>query len=166
MPVRRILARRCAGVLAWPNSRSNTMRGCGSIGSGVVGDFQEIVFEKKQSSESQPIWVGTFEAQLERRQPRVLAERARGDLIDGRRQPDTVGAAPVAVLCMHAGQPHRGSAGMVAVAVAEVVCLWCESAQHRDVISHRSQRAQNRRQLEVFPRRVGTHIGWMVPFGM
>ena len=45
-------------MLAWPKSRSNTMRGCGSIGSGVVGDFQEIVFEKKQSSESQPICVG------------------------------------------------------------------------------------------------------------
>jgi hypothetical protein len=54
----RILARRSAAVVACPNSRSNTIRGCGSIGSGVVGDFHEIVFEKKQSSESQPICVG------------------------------------------------------------------------------------------------------------
>ena len=36
-------ARRCASVLPSPNRRSNTTCGLFSIGSGTVGDFQEIV---------------------------------------------------------------------------------------------------------------------------
>ena len=40
----RIRARRCAAVPGRPNIRSNTTRGLISIGSGVVGVCQEIVF--------------------------------------------------------------------------------------------------------------------------
>ena len=67
--LREALRRRAAS----PNSRSNTMRGCGSIGSGVVGDFHEIVFEKKQSSDRSQSGSGS-RGELERRQPRVFAE--------------------------------------------------------------------------------------------
>ena len=97
-----------------------------------------------------------LEAQLERRQPRVLAERAGGDLIDGRREPYAIDTAAAPVPRVHTRQPHGGSAGMIAVSVAEVVCLPVrETAQHRDAIANGSQWAQDRRQLEVLPRRGG-----------
>ena len=44
LDVRRICSCRCSAVPVPPNSRSNTMRGFSSIGTGVVGDDQEIVF--------------------------------------------------------------------------------------------------------------------------
>ena len=37
------IAFRSCGVSPWPNSRSNSLRGSASIGSGVVGVRNEIV---------------------------------------------------------------------------------------------------------------------------
>ncbi len=37
------MALRSCGVSPWPNSRSNSLRGSASIGSGVVGVRNEIV---------------------------------------------------------------------------------------------------------------------------
>ena len=59
-----------------------------------------------------------LKSELERRETRVFAEVRGGDLIDGRRQRDRCGPAPIAIVGVHAGQPHRGAAGVIAVAVA------------------------------------------------
>ena len=37
------IAFRSCGVSPWPNSRSNSLRGSDSIGSGVVGVLKEMV---------------------------------------------------------------------------------------------------------------------------
>ena len=88
---------------------------------------------------------------LERRQLRLATEVLRGHLIDGRAEHHRRPApSPLAVPRVHAAQPDGRAARMVAVAVAERIGLpMRQPAEHEQLIAHRRERAQNRRQLEA-----------------
>src|SRR4051794_36605049 len=83
-----------------------------------------------------------------------------GNLIDRRAQSDRVGAAtPTAIPRMHSAQPDGGPAGVVAVAVAERICLSMrQTAQHEQVIPDWRERTESRRELEPGADR-GRHEG-------
>ena len=71
------------------------------------------------------------------------------ELIDGRRQLH-LDARLRAVVGVHAGQPHRRRARMIAGAVAEGVGLQMrQAAEDVDLVAHAGERLQHRRQLEA-----------------
>ena len=135
------------------------MRGCASVGFGVVGLRQEIVLTKKQSPGSQAICGGLLQHEFHRRHLRVLADDARGQLI-GRRAEPHFHAGLRAVPSVHAAEPHGRSARMIADAVAESVGL--QVGEPRDTV--RSSRTgasglQAWRQLVIRRRRWWDSIG-------
>ena len=88
------------------------------------------------------------EAQLERRQRRILAEHRRRDLIGG---DAVVHVGAFGVLRVHAGEPGARAARVVAVGavVRRVGVVLGQPAEDDHLILERRQRRQDRRQLEV-----------------
>ena len=88
-----------------------------------------------------------IDGQLQRRELGLVAEGPRGDLIhrDAGADVGTLG-----LLDVHAGQPRRRGAGVVAnpFTLARNGDLVGQTAQHVDLLAHRRQRLEHRRQLQ------------------
>ena len=147
--LRRAWASRWSALPPSPNSRSNTMRGWISIGTGVVGvrhDDGVDVNARVAVVAAAEAALLRLERELERGQPRLAPELLGGDLIDGRAG---LNARALGPLRMNAVQPGGGPARVVAVAIAERLGLLLrEVAEHEDLVANRRERSERRRQLE------------------
>ena len=102
-----------------PKRRSNSTRGFTSIGLGVVGTApgNRIGVRAAIAGVAAAREAGRFHADFERtRTACCLREFARGDLVGGNAG---VNVRAFGLLRMHAGEPRRARARMVAAAVAE-----------------------------------------------
>ena len=131
LPVSARIAPRSSAVSPWPNSFWNTARGLPSCGSDCVG-----VRQRQARADLR-------RRQLERRQPRVLADVLHGQLVGG---DAGVRLADAVLPRLHAAQPRRLD---VAVRLGRFARLVAQARHDRQVLPQRLERLQDRRHVVV-----------------